>query len=181
MKAGREDRGKERRGKDKEREGRQARRNWTESGARQSPQNAPSAASKTSQCPLPVDDTSCQPLSVGSKNNSAARASCGHAVVAWIGAWLRVWAGHLATVDSGHATGIIQWGRKVLINSEVDGKLGVEEGGWRERRTDRETERQMEAETAAARTQTDRHVGKSDRELEEDVCLGPEVPPGLWL
>lgn len=51
--------GKERREKDKEREGRQARRNWTESGARQSPQNAPSAASKTSQCPLPVDDTSC--------------------------------------------------------------------------------------------------------------------------
>lgn len=67
------------------------------------------------------------------------------------------------------------------LNSEVGSKLGVEEGGWRERRTDRETERQMEAERAAARTQTDRHTGKSDREVEEDVCLGPEVPPGLWL
>lgn len=38
-------------------------------------------------------------------------------MVVWIGAQLRIWAGHLAAVYSGNTIGITQWGRKVLGSS----------------------------------------------------------------
>ena len=55
-----------------------------------------------------------------------------------MGAWLRVWAGHLATVHSGPATGISQWGRKILRSSL---RL-VASLGWRRKARASEGQRQ---------------------------------------